>query len=260
MGRISVAEAADRLGVGVSRIHQRIGDGSLRAERIGAQWVVDEASLVWVAESRRPGRPLSRRSAWALMVAGMPGQGVMDDLAPSEQIRARQRLCRLLAASEPEAALSEAQVQAVAVLLRSLLRNRAERCLYRAAPPDLPDLRDDDRVALSGPSHPRSGIASGDLVEGYVAAEDIDKIIDDHLLSAAASDREANVVLRVVSAIAWQHLRDAATWLLAADLADHRRPREEARAAELVREMACQHAQLLAEWRGYGPDGREDRS
>lgn len=49
MARVSVAEAARRLGVGVPRIHQRIADGSLRAERLGSQWVVDELSLLQVA-------------------------------------------------------------------------------------------------------------------------------------------------------------------------------------------------------------------
>ena len=42
MGAVSVAQAAERLGVSVPRIHQRIADGSLSAERIGFQWVVDE--------------------------------------------------------------------------------------------------------------------------------------------------------------------------------------------------------------------------
>ncbi len=41
---MSVAQSAERLGVSVSRIHQRIADGSLVAERIGAQWVIDESS------------------------------------------------------------------------------------------------------------------------------------------------------------------------------------------------------------------------
>lgn len=50
MAKVSVAEAAKRLGVGVPRIHQRIVDGSLRAERIGSQWAIDELSLLRVSE------------------------------------------------------------------------------------------------------------------------------------------------------------------------------------------------------------------
>ena len=46
MGQVSVAEAADRMGVGVQRIHRRIAEGSLRAERVGHQWVIDEVDLI----------------------------------------------------------------------------------------------------------------------------------------------------------------------------------------------------------------------
>ena len=59
MGNVSVAEAAQRLGVGVPRIHQRIADGSLRAERIGSQWVVDELSLLRAAERKEPAAPVA---------------------------------------------------------------------------------------------------------------------------------------------------------------------------------------------------------
>ncbi|MSY86414.1 MAG: helix-turn-helix domain-containing protein [Actinobacteria bacterium] len=61
MGSVSVAQAAERLGVSVPRIHQRIADGSLVAERIGSQWVIDERSLGRVQERRKAGRPLCRR-------------------------------------------------------------------------------------------------------------------------------------------------------------------------------------------------------
>ena len=58
MGAVSVAQAAERLGVSVPRIHQRIADGSLSAERIGSQWVVDERSLLRIQERSKAGRPL----------------------------------------------------------------------------------------------------------------------------------------------------------------------------------------------------------
>ena len=66
VGTISVAEAARRLGVGVPRIHQRIADGSLRAERIGSQWVIDEALLPSVLEPSRAGRPSGMTSPMPL--------------------------------------------------------------------------------------------------------------------------------------------------------------------------------------------------
>ncbi|GAB1642816.1 hypothetical protein [Krasilnikovia sp. MM14-A1259] len=237
MRQISVAEAADRLGVGVARVHQRIADGSLPAERIGSQWVIGEAALVPVAESR-PGRPLSRRSAWAVVALSEDNRGILESLAAAERARARARLHRLLASfSSPAAGSSEAQVQECAELLRALLRNRAERRLYRASPRDLPDLREDGRVRLSGLSHSRSGIASGDLVEGYLDADDVDALADDHLLSPVAAGQQANVVLHVVSGNSLGVMGGIAPLLLAADLAEHRGPREEFRAAEILREI-----------------------
>ena len=69
----SVAQAAERLGVSVPRIHQRIADGSLSAERIGSQWAVDERSLLRIQERSKAGRPYSARSAWAIIAASEDG-------------------------------------------------------------------------------------------------------------------------------------------------------------------------------------------
>jgi excisionase family DNA binding protein len=250
VGRISVAEAAQRLGVGVPRVHQRIADGSLPAVRVGSQWVVDEASLLLVAESKVAGRPLSRRSAWALLAVSMADQRALGTLASVERSRARNRLRHLLSQLPPDRAPSEAQVGSAASLLRSLLRNRAERRLYRASPRDLAGLRDDDRVVLSGLSHPRSGIASGNFVEGYIAAHDIEAVVHDYLLSPAIVDRDANVVLHATSADI-PRTADMAPLLLAGDLAEHRRPREEARAAELLREIVQECPGLVADSRQH---------
>jgi excisionase family DNA binding protein len=229
VAHISVAEAAQRLGVSVGRVHQRIADGSLRAERLGSQWVIDEAALLSVAESRSPGRPLSERSAHAILALSC-GDVQMGSFAASERARAKERL----------KALFEERSD-VAALVRSMLRNRAERRLFRASALDLPGMREDGRLVLSGISHPASGIASGDLVEGYIESGDLDAFIRDHLLVAARSDGDANVVLHAVA----QRPDDIAPLLLAADLAEHRGPREEARAAELVAALAQSLAEVL---------------
>lgn len=258
VGSVSVAEAARRLGVGVVRVHQRIADGSLPAERVGSQWVIDEASLSSVLESNRAGRPLSERSAWALLAFSQDPH-LLDGLASWERARASNRLRQLLAGSGPEDALSEDQVRATAKALRSLLRKRAERRLFRASPRDLPDLRQDDRVVLSGLSHPRSGLASGDLVEGYVAVDGLDGLVNEYLFSRAKAEKGSNVVLHVGSIV--PDGDDAmASLLLAADLAEHRRPREEARAAELLREIARQHPEIVAGGRQPGAKPRKDRT
>ncbi len=231
MANVSVAEAAKRLGVGVPRIHQRIADGSLRAERIGSQWVVDELSLLRVAERRQAGRPLSARSAWALLAVAEGDVDALARLAPVERVRARARLVAL-ASIVAQAPRGEEDVRRVACALRSMLRNRAERALLKAAVADLPSLREDPRwESVVSPS--ASGIASSD-VEGYLAGEVVKSLSRDFLLTPADSD--ANVIIHILPH--GQRAYPASKLQLAADLAERRGPREELRAAELLCEIA----------------------
>lgn len=233
MGSVSVAQAAERLGVSVPRIHQRIADGSLAAERIGSQWVVDERSLLWIQERSKAGRPLSAQSAWAVIAASGDDRDRLRSIGPVASARARKQLRGLLErAVEPAA--GEKAVRELAVSLRSLFRNRAERRQLRAAPADLADLRGDDRWAALVDLG-ASGIASGD-VEGYLAESDLGRLVKGYLLVDA--DRDANVVLHVIPD--GQYPFPESRLRLAADLAEHRGPREEARAAELLHELALE--------------------
>lgn len=231
VAKLSVAEAARRLGVSVPRIHQRIADGSLRAERIGSQWVVDELSLLRIAERREAGRPLSARSAWAVMALEAGDDQALASLAPVERSRAKVRLHDLLSlVAEPPR--SEADVRRAASALRRLFRNRARRELRKVAAADLPKLRADPRwVSLISPA--ASGIASSDI-DGYLAASDVDPVSRDFLLMPADSD--ANVLIHVLPEA--QQAYPESRLQLAADLAEQRGAREELRAAELLREVA----------------------
>lgn len=253
MGRLSVAEAARRLGVGERRVQQRIADGSLPAERIGQRWVIDERDLLPLQNQRDPGRPVSQRSAWAIIAASIARDAAPDaraeaasswlaDLAPSERIRAHNRLRDLLARNPK--ARAEVDIANVARELRSLLGNRADWLALRASPRDLDDVRADHRLALAGLSHPSSGIAAGEIVEGYLDAAALDAVVGDYLLEQVQHADDANVILHVVPAgIAerspqlWRDAVAVAPLLLAADLAEHRRPREEARAADIVADL-----------------------
>ncbi|GEP32784.1 hypothetical protein NSZ01_05520 [Nocardioides szechwanensis] len=233
MGAVSVAQAAERLGVSVPRIHQRIADGSLSAKRIGSQWVVDERSLLRIQERSKAGRPYSARSAWAVIAASEDDSDLVGVSGPAVSARVRMRLQRLLEpAAEPVA--HEEVIRQLVVSLRSVLRNRAGRRLLRAAPADLADLRADERWAMIVDLG-SSGIASPD-VEGYLAESLVEGILKDYLL--VESDRDANVVLHVVSD--GQYPYPDSRLRLAADLAEHRGPREEARAAELLHELALE--------------------
>ena len=104
MGAVSVAQAAERLGVSVPRIHQCIADGSLSAERIGSQWAVDERSLLRIEERSKAGRPYSVRSAWAVIAASEGDRDRVGVSGPAVPARARMQLKRLLEpAAEPVA-------------------------------------------------------------------------------------------------------------------------------------------------------------
>lgn len=233
MGVVSVAQAAERLGVSVARIHQRIADGSLSAERVGSQWIVDERSLLRVQERGKAGRPHSARSAWAVIAASEDSRDRGGVSAPAVSTRARTQLKRLLeSAAEP--VIDEDAVRQRVVSLRSIFRNRAHRRPLRAAPADLADLRADDRWAMVVDLG-ASGIAATD-VEGYLAESDVDGVVKDYLLVDA--DRDANVVLHVIPDA--QDPFPASRLRLAADLAERRGPREEARAAEILHELALE--------------------
>lgn len=84
-----MAQAAERLGVSVPRIHQRIADGSLSAERIGSQWAVDERSLLRIQERSKAGRPYSARSAWAVIAASEDDRDRVGARRPAVSARAR---------------------------------------------------------------------------------------------------------------------------------------------------------------------------
>ena len=233
MAAVSVAQAAARMGVSVPRIHQRIADGSLSAERIGSQWVVDERSLLRVQERSKAGRPLSARSAWAVIAASEDDHHRVGISGPAISARVRMQLQRLLEpAAEPVA--DEDVVRKLVVSLRSVFRNRAHRRLLHAAPADLADLRADERWAMIV-DFGAGGIASAD-VEGYVEESDMDAVMKDYLLVDA--DRDANVVLHVIPEA--QYAYPDSRLRLAADLAEHRGPREEARAAQLLHELAVE--------------------
>lgn len=62
MSKLSVPQAAERLGVSPARVRQRIEDGSLVAEKIGGRWLVDLDASPQAPVQR--GRPVSPSSVW----------------------------------------------------------------------------------------------------------------------------------------------------------------------------------------------------
>ena len=56
MAVLTTQEAADRLGVGVARVHQLIQEKRLPAEKKGRDYLIEAADLKLV-KNRKPGRP-----------------------------------------------------------------------------------------------------------------------------------------------------------------------------------------------------------
>lgn len=223
MVKLSVPQAADRLGVSAARIRQRIYDGSLVAEKLGGRWVV-EVDASQAAPPRR-GRPVSPASVWWSLAAAAPEAAVMEvsglerHLSRASRHRAVRRLEEAVEARDHDAVLA-------------WLSSRASRAAYVAAVSDLASMRDDERLILSGVSHPESTFDDPRIVEAYVGEGDVDDVVSDYWLEKPTIDQKPNVVLHVAPR---RPLRIDA-FLLAADLAEHRGPRELGRARELLDE------------------------
>lgn len=240
-GLMSVPEAAQMLGVNRFRVYERIQEGSLPAEKVGNRWAVQKSDVHRILNHAGPGRPLSSKSAWDLLAVAANGQAA-SELSRSARSRAKARLRDLLDQAS-SAALDEA-----VVALGSALHNRAVRALFVASPRDVPDVRNDKRVHLSGVSLPESNMSTGTVAEGYVSSDDLDALVDDYLLSPAHR-ADANVILHVVSsdienpAIAALDDMARSPLALAADLAEYDGIRER---GEAVRSVADLHAWFLA--------------
>jgi hypothetical protein len=206
-----VPEAAAELGISPARVRQLIAAGRLDAEQIAGRWIVDAGSLR--RSHPRAGRPMSQRVAWSLLLA--PERDARW-LSAGEAYRLRSRAQRLWSADDPLA------------LLRAWMASRAE--IHHLHVQDAAALIADERVVPSGVSDPRSGMSAAGHAEGYVHADDMAALKADHLLVPAPRAR-ANAVLRVAPVLPPAPVPDL---LLVADLADADRPREEARARELL--------------------------
>ena len=220
---LSVTEAASRLGVSRRRVLQLIKSGSLPARGVGSSWIIDERDLDRL-DGRAHGRPVGPASAWAI-AALLAGQG--DWLSPVQRSRARSRVAGIGGIGDAEQLVSS---------WRSLLRQRARRLELSVAEADLGGVRDEERIVLSGLSLPSSGIAATDIVEGYVIDAELSQLCIDHLMVRADGPGvSSNVVLHIpeVAPRSWRRLvADPA--IQAADLADHRHPRAQAAAAQIL--------------------------
>lgn len=62
MALIGTTEAAHRLGVSPRRVAEMIVQGTLKAEKVGKTWILDEAEVTRVAKlERKAGRPPKKK-------------------------------------------------------------------------------------------------------------------------------------------------------------------------------------------------------
>lgn len=196
-----VSEFAKLKGISRARAYQLVQSGAVPSKVLSDGTILlEESALLW---EPRYGRPLSERMAWLLLheLADEP----ISQCSSSERARARQHIREIAKMREPARALAER------VSRRGVLHRVA------ASPDDLADLREDDRIALSGVGALGSGMAAGGVIEGYVRPEHLQDVKGDYLLS---DDPDGNVLLRVS-----EHAKILPS-VIAADLADWGRARE----------------------------------
>ena len=204
---ISVADAARALDVSERRVLAMLHAGELQGEKVGGRWVVSPHSL---RHPKRPGRPMSPRNAWALI---LKTDAWLD---PQAAWKLNERMAHLRDRDDP------------ALVLASWLRSRGERLELSA--PRTTTLVDDVRVVPSGVSDRRSGMAVSDLVELYVHQDEAEAVKADHWLVPARG--KPNVILHVAPLLP---PNPVPITLVIADLVDNGTERDIRQARELAR-------------------------
>ncbi|MEO6019723.1 MAG: helix-turn-helix domain-containing protein [Knoellia sp.] len=122
MAKMSVGQAAERLGVSPARVRQRIGAGTLVAEKIGGRWLVDLA--VSSPAPLQAGRPVSPASVWWSLVASEIAKAAL----PSGQLAAIHQ------ALEPaRVAVQSAGAGAAAAAIREALKPALDSAAFERA-------------------------------------------------------------------------------------------------------------------------------
>lgn len=188
-GQVPVSVAARHLGVSGRRVRQLVAAGELPAHRVGRAWLIPAASVASMRTHRsRRRRPLSPSSAAVFL-------GALDEFlgaqAPAlklatyrDRSRARARVRQLVCDDAPMD------------LLRAWLPSTSRRMEMGYLGP-VEEVASDPGVALTGISHPLSGMGPVGEVEGQVALADLEGVLIRHRLVSAAHARLCNVVLHV---------------------------------------------------------------
>jgi len=176
---MKVSEVAKSLGVSPRRVRQLIEDNSIVAHQSDdGVWDIDPRSLI---RGLPVSRPLSKRSVEAMLqlLDGRQPQGI----SASEVSRIRSKIRSLR--DNPDAAIK----------LISWMASRSVEYRLSISPSLLEALRSDNRLKLSGISHPESDMSSFGMVEAYVSDDSFDGLVADYQLVPGGFD--GNVILRI---------------------------------------------------------------
>lgn len=206
---LTVAQAAERLGVTAQRVRVLIADGELSASRFVGRWAIDPTSVERrMLLGRTTGRNFTLPHAWGVLF-------LADGLsAPWLNPVERSKLKALLAA------------QGLAVL-RPRLGRRAARLAFRAHPSDLARIAAEPGLMLTGASaSPRhgQGIIDSGYLEAYVRQGTASRLKKRYALGPSENP---NVILRVMDPCpaTFPTLPQAPTPAVAIDLLDDPEPR-----------------------------------
>jgi excisionase family DNA binding protein len=221
IGRITVVEAAGRLGVTQQEVRRLIRAGELPAERVGGRtWLISSDSVERRAEhDPRVGRRLSSPNAWAALFL------IMSDPVPWLNQTNRWRIGHWLSHHHPSDN-------------RSRFTGRGRPTGFRAHTSLLSSVRDDSALMLTGvpgAMERRLGIVGGGgEVDAYVSSADLDAVIARHHMRPS---RNPNVVLWVVDPFTtpWPPAKVAPASAIALDLLDSPEPRAKQVGAQVLR-------------------------
>jgi excisionase family DNA binding protein len=222
---LTVADAAEVLGLSPSRVRAMASRGQIEATKIGGRWLIDRDAV----ESRQrkgghAGRPFEAHNAWALLLIASGGKP--EGVHPVVRSRLRRAQRR----------------DGVGRLAPRLVR-RGESRFFDVHPGEIGYLLEDPgflRTGISAAGDYELELVSGQEADGYVSQKELGRVIADHALSKSQAG-SAPVRVRVVPNKAWRHVesdKHAPLATVALDLAEDPDPRSALVGRRLLRDLA----------------------
>jgi excisionase family DNA binding protein len=222
---LSVKEAAHRLGVNPQRVRALIAENRLPAQLVGGAYVLDPGAVAAFAQVPRVrGRPLSARSAWALLAELSGHDGPVLSSRSEDRVRALLR-------------------QKSDAIIRSLVHSepRSELYRWRVLEIDLKRLMNDPTLVPSGLAADNELVSVRydpirDGLDSYVSGDRL-KELERRIQPSQDSDKP-NLLLRAPLESSWiLEEKVAPPAVAAADLLVHSDPRVRRAGNDAIRRL-----------------------